>query len=100
MIACARASRAIIGSMNDTTNANPVETSTTDTTEAKPKRGFALLSKEAQRAIASKGGKAAHANGTAHRYTSEDARIAGAKGGSAPHRVRGRGPAKAPSSGA
>lgn len=44
-------------------------------------RGFALLSKEAIKEISSKGGKAAHACGRAHRYTSEEARLNGAKGG-------------------
>lgn len=44
-------------------------------------RGFASMSKERQREIASKGGKAAHAKGTAHEFTSEEARIAGRKGG-------------------
>jgi hypothetical protein len=34
-----------------------------------------------QRQIASKGGKAAHAKGTAHEWTSEEARAAGRKGG-------------------
>lgn len=38
---------------------------------------------EKQRAIASKGGKAAHLKGTAHEFTSEEARIAGSKGGRA-----------------
>jgi len=36
-----------------------------------------------QREIASKGGKAAHQKGTAHEFTSEEARIAGRKGGAA-----------------
>lgn len=36
-----------------------------------------------QRAIASKGGKAAHAKGRAHEWTVDEARKAGAKGGSA-----------------
>lgn len=39
------------------------------------------MSEEKQRAIASKGGKAAHAKGTAHEFTSEEARVAGQKGG-------------------
>jgi general stress protein YciG len=34
-----------------------------------------------QRSIASKGGKAAHAKGTAHEFTSEEAREAGRRGG-------------------
>jgi general stress protein YciG len=36
-----------------------------------------------QRAIASSGGKASHAKGNAHEFTSEEARIAGRKGGRA-----------------
>lgn len=39
------------------------------------------MSPEKQREIASKGGKAAQAKGAAHKFTSEEARIAGAKGG-------------------
>jgi general stress protein YciG len=45
------------------------------------KRGFASMDGEKQRQIASKGGKAAHAKGTAHEWTSEEARAAGRKGG-------------------
>lgn len=50
-------------------------------TPKKSTRGFASMSQDARAAIASKGGKAAHALGTAHEYTPEAARIAGAKGG-------------------
>jgi general stress protein YciG len=51
-------------------------------TEQKSKRGFASMDPEQQRAIASRGGKAAHLpGGGAHEFTSEEARIAGAKGG-------------------
>nr|WP_303675233.1 KGG domain-containing protein [Vampirovibrio chlorellavorus] len=46
-------------------------------------RGFASMSPEKQREIASKGGKAAHQKGTAHQFTSEEARAAGRKGGQA-----------------
>jgi general stress protein YciG len=45
-------------------------------------RGFASMSPEKKREIASKGGKAAHALGTAHKWTSEEAQAAGRKGGS------------------
>ncbi len=48
-------------------------------------RGFAAMDQEKQRAIASKGGKAAHAKGTAHEFTPEEARAAGRKGGQAAH---------------
>jgi general stress protein YciG len=55
-------------------------------------RGFAAMDREKVSAIASKGGKAAHAAGTAHQFNSEEARAAGRKGGTAPHVRRGRGP--------
>jgi uncharacterized protein len=60
--------------------------------EAPPKRrgGFASMDRALVRAIARKGGVAAHVKGTAHRFTHEEARVAGKKGGCAPHRVRGR----------
>ncbi len=45
-------------------------------------RGFASMDEEKQRQIASKGGKAAHRKGSAHEFTSEEAREAGRKGGS------------------
>ena len=47
----------------------------------KERRGFASMSPEKQREIASKGGRAAHEKGTAHEWTSEEARSAGRKGG-------------------
>jgi len=45
------------------------------------RRGFASMDPDKQRTIASKGGKAAHAKGTAHEFTSEEAREAGRRGG-------------------
>lgn len=45
----------------------------------KSKRGFASMSYEQRRSIASQGGKAAHAKGTAHQYTSETGRAAALK---------------------
>lgn len=45
------------------------------------KRGFASMDEDKQREIASKGGQAAHEKGTAHEFTSEEARQAGRKGG-------------------
>lgn len=44
-------------------------------------RGFASMNTERQREIARKGGKAAHEKGTAHEFTSDEARAAGRKGG-------------------
>lgn len=54
----------------------------------KEKRGFASMDRQKQREIASKGGRAAHAMGTAHEFTSEEARAAGRKGGEAVSRNR------------
>lgn len=53
-------------------------------------RGFASMSREKQRAIASKGGKAAHAKGTAHEWDTAEARVAGRKGGQVSRGGRGR----------
>jgi uncharacterized protein len=53
---------------------------------AKEDRGFASMDRAKQREIASKGGKATHQKGTAHEWTSEEAREAGRKGGMASHR--------------
>lgn len=55
---------------------------------AKEDRGFASMDRTRQREIASKGGKAAHQKGSAHEWTSEEARTAGRKGGIASHRRR------------
>jgi general stress protein YciG len=44
-------------------------------------RGFASMDPDKQRKIASMGGRAAHVQGTAHEWTSEEARAAGRKGG-------------------
>lgn len=44
-----------------------------------PKKGFAAMSKDKQREIASKGGRAAHEAGTAYEWDSEEARKAGQK---------------------
>lgn len=52
---------------------------------AKEDRGFASMDRVRQREIASKGGRAAHEKGTAHEWTSEEARNAGRKGGIATH---------------
>ena len=51
----------------------------------KSRRGFAGMDAQKQREIASKGGKAAHAKGTAHEFTTDEARAAGRKGGQAAH---------------
>lgn len=48
---------------------------------SKGRQGFASMDEKKQREIASKGGQAAHRAGTAHEFTSEEAREAGRKGG-------------------
>lgn len=49
------------------------------------KRGFALLTPERLAEISRKGGIAAHARGTAHKWTQEEARRVGKLGGKAAH---------------
>lgn len=44
-------------------------------------RGFAAMDPEYQRQIARDGGRIAHERGVAHKWTSEEAREAGRKGG-------------------
>ena len=90
--------------LDPTSNTSPEPTEeTTNTTDtpapaAKPRkpRGFAAMDRKKVSEIASKGGKAAHAAGTAHQFTSDEARVAGKKGGVAPHVRRGRGPRMTP----
>jgi general stress protein YciG len=56
----------------------------------KERRGFASMSPQKQREIASKGGRAAHEQGTAHEWTPDEARSAGRKGGQSSRGGRGR----------
>lgn len=58
-----------------------LEGGSVNTGERKERRGFASMSAEKQREIASKGGRAAHQKGTAHEFDSGEARAAGRKGG-------------------
>jgi len=62
----------------------------TDDGAVKPhsRRAFASMDPSLVRKLASKGGKAAHAQGTAHEFTPDEARAAGHKGGLASHRRR------------
>ena len=59
-----------------------------DSEHTKSSRGFASMDSSKQREIASKGGKAAHAQGRAHEFTADEARNAGRKGGEAVSRDR------------
>ncbi len=66
--------------------ATPVEPAPTPA--PKKRRGFAVMDPKRVSEIASKGGKAAHAAGTAHEFSREEAREAGRKGGYATHARR------------
>ncbi len=52
-----------------------------ENTSKRGRRGFASMDMEKRREIARKGGKAAHEKGTAHEFSSQEARQAGQKGG-------------------
>ena len=52
------------------------------------RRGFASMDSQKQKEIASKGGRAAHAQGKAHEFTSDEARVAGRRGGESVSRDR------------
>ncbi|WP_139925118.1 KGG domain-containing protein [Hymenobacter sp. DG01] len=58
-------------------------TKSSETPATKRPRGFAAMDPATQRRIASEGGKASHESGRGHRFTSEEARAAGRKGGQA-----------------
>ena len=62
-------------------NMNTFENGRNEGVTRKERRGFASMSPEKQREIASKGGRAAHEKGTAHEFTADEARAAGRKGG-------------------
>jgi hypothetical protein len=72
---------------NNTSNSE-AQTAADSHPKKKARRGFAAMSAEKQREIASLGGKAAHAKGTAHEFSPEEARAAGRKGGQAAQRAR------------
>jgi uncharacterized protein len=63
-------------------SANPGES------KGKRPRGFAAMDRKLVSEISRKGGKAAHSAGTAHEFTSDEARVAGRKGGRATHAKR------------
>jgi uncharacterized protein len=48
-------------------------------TQQRRLRGFAAMTPEKKREIAGMGGRAAHATGRAHQFTTEEARAAGKK---------------------
>ena len=62
----------------------PAARAASKTTPAgKSLRGFAAMDPAEQRRIASEGGKASHASGRGHRFSADEARDAGRKGGQA-----------------
>jgi hypothetical protein len=63
-------------------------TTPTEVVQTKSNRGFASMDTGKQREIASKGGRAAHAQGRAHEFTADEARTAGRKGGEVVSRDR------------
>src|ERR1041384_6559303 len=71
-----------------TSNGGPDMGSQGSTPARRSNRGFASMDREKQKEIASKGGRAAHAKGTAHEFDSGEARDAGRKGGVAVSRNR------------
>jgi general stress protein YciG len=74
-----------------TQTAEPSDAAASRPTEApKPKRrrGFAAMDPKLVSEISRKGGKAAHTAGTAHEFTTDEAREAGRKGGRATHAKR------------
>ena len=83
------------GTVEPTSHGQDDASSTTNTganVDAQPRpkqrRGFAAMDRRLVSEIASKGGRAAHAAGTAHEFSGQEAREAGRKGGLAPHSPR------------
>jgi general stress protein YciG len=71
-------------------NGQNAQATTSNAEAPRPRRrGFAAMDRDRVKQIASKGGRAAHAAGTAHQFSSDEARVAGKKGGMAPHVRRG-----------
>jgi general stress protein YciG len=70
----------------ETTTTTESAQTTSDVSNAEPprrRRGFAAMDPKLVSELASRGGKAAQRAGTAHRFNSEEARVAGRKGGQA-----------------
>jgi uncharacterized protein len=78
-------SRHSVGSANEAVLGEIIMATEPNQQSKTSKRGFASMDPAKQREIASKGGRAAHAQGKAHEFTSEEARAAGRKGGEAAH---------------
>ena len=85
-----RGQNASIGNVNQNGNAASSANGAQPSGSARSRsnRGFASMDRDKQKEIASKGGRAAHAKGTAHEFDSGEAREAGRKGGMAVSRDR------------
>jgi general stress protein YciG len=69
-------------------NSPPAESATPVVEKPRKSRGFAAMDPKLVSELAKRGGKAAHRAGTAHQFTSDEARVAGRKGGMATHAKR------------
>jgi general stress protein YciG len=74
--------------MDDRKESSPETTSAPTSEKPKRPRGFAAMDPKLVSELATRGGKAAHRAGTAHEFTSEEARIAGRKGAMVTHAKR------------
>ena len=73
----------VSNSGNQSEQLNQVKSNENHLGQTSSGRGFASMDPDLQREIASKGGQAAHQQGVAHEFNSEEAREAGRKGGEA-----------------
>ena len=67
--------------LRNESNIGRTQQKTSENGRSTSRRGFAAMNPERQRRIASEGGRAAHKQGVAHEWSSEEARAAGRKGG-------------------
>jgi len=75
--------------MQTTKKTETVMKKATKTEATKKRQGFASMDPVRVRELAAIGGKTAHERGTAHQFSSDEAREAGRKGGIAAHATRG-----------
>ena len=83
-----RGQNASIGNVSQSSANNANGAHASGSARTRSNRGFASMDRDKQKEIASKGGKAAHAKGTAHEFDSGEVREAGRKGGMAVSRNR------------
>ena len=78
----------MINENNDQTVSQSQPTTSETPARTRKPRGFAAMDPKLVSELAKRGGKAAHRAGTAHQFTSDEARVAGRKGGMATHAKR------------